>query len=151
MTDRTNDIDQAERIRRLQERRAASSGSRRPATPRTASSATAPMTDAPAARPTGSRLPAAGRKRRRHPAAASRWLLAGLSVASFFTIAGTVAVANVNSVATPPASTSTAVVPPPVPATPAATPVNAAPATPAPATQQTRATAPVSHTTTRGS
>jgi hypothetical protein len=149
MTDRTNDIDQAERIRRLQERRAASSGSRRPATPRTVSSATAPMADAPAARPPSTRSPAAGRKRRRHPAAASRWLLAGLSLASFFTIAGTVAVANVNSVATPPASTPTAVVATPaLPATQAATPATAAPA---PAAQQPTRAAPVPHTTTRGS
>ena len=45
--------------------------------------------------------PAEPDRRRRHPAAASRWLLGGLSVASFFAIAGTVANASANSVATP--------------------------------------------------
>ena len=78
MTDRANGLDAAERIRRLQERRAASSGSRRPPATRTAPSATSPMADAPDA-PTA-RSSAASRTRRRHPAAASRWLLAGLNV-----------------------------------------------------------------------
>ena len=58
MTDPGTDADRAERIRRLQERRAA---------------------------------PA---RKRRHPAAGTRWLLGGLGIASFFTIAGSVAVAN---------------------------------------------------------
>jgi hypothetical protein len=120
----TDELDQAERIRRLRERRAASPGQRGAAAPAT-------------------------RARRRHPAAATRWLLGGLSVASFFTIAGTIAAANVNSVGTA------------QPAAPAA--VTAAPsvqtaASPAPApaatSQSATKAAPVVqvvHTTTRGS
>lgn len=134
MTDHTNDLEQAERIRRLQERRAASSGSRRPTAPRTGSPATSRT-----------------KTKRQHPAAATRWMLAGLSVASFFTIAGTVAVANVNAAAPTPASTPTAVVAVPTAAsTQAATPAAATPAAPTQAAP--RASTPqVSHTTTRGS
>ena len=90
MTD-PNDLERAERIRRLQERRAASA--------RTANRAVATTTtgdaDSPAPLRTSStsgRTPK--RARRRHPAAATRWLLGGLSVASFLAIGGTVAVAN---------------------------------------------------------
>ncbi len=115
MTDPANAIDQAERIRRLQERRAASGRPPRDAAPR-----------AELQGGEGGALPAAAprrpRPRRRHPAAATRWLLGGLSVASFFTIAGTVAVANLGS--------GTAAQPTPPAAQVAAAPVVAAPVAP---------------------
>lgn len=106
MTDPANDADRAERIRRLQERRA---------------------------------TPA---RKRRHPAAATRWLLGGLSVASFFTIAGTVTVAGQANVASTPAA-------PAQPST-ATTRTKAQPGA-TPASSQTTRTAPAPHTTTRGS
>src|SRR5664279_656482 len=85
--------DQAERIRRLQERRAAS-GRAKPA-PSTAAADTgmvsASASASPGPAPGPAPRPAA---RRRHPAAASRILLAGLSVASFFSVGGAIALAN---------------------------------------------------------
>ncbi len=144
MTDHTNDIDQAERIKRLQARRAA--GGR---TPR--STPTASATQAAAAAPTASvatRAAARPRQpgtRRRHPAAATRWLLGGLSIASFFGIAGTVAAANVSAVATPAPAAATATV---------AAASSAAPSTATPVAATPRATthaAPAAHTTTKGS
>ena len=160
MTDPANAIDQAERIRRLQERRAASGRPPRDAAPR-----------AELQGGEGGALPAAAprrpRPRRRHPAAATRWLLGGLSVASFFTIAGTVAVANLGSGTaaqpTPPAAQVAAapVVAAPVVAAPVAAappPSVSAPSVAAPAAipRPTASAAPVApapapHTTTRGS
>ena len=145
MTDDST-IDPAERIARLQARRAASGRPPRAApartgddTPTTAPVATsrAPGRTAPAARP--------GRRRRSHPAAATRWLLGGLSIASFFGIAGTVAAANV-------ANTTSAAAPVAATAPAASTPTAATPVA-ASATSATHATkvAPVVHTTTRGS
>jgi hypothetical protein len=77
MTDDTGALDRAERLRRLQARQA----------PRGSTGDTAGARRAPA--------------RRRHPAAATRWLLAGLSSGSFFTIAGAIAVANHYDAGTP--------------------------------------------------
>jgi hypothetical protein len=78
MTETPNPSDQAERIRRLQERRAASGRSRQTvSTSAGTSEATAPK-----------------RSRRRHPAAATRILLAGLSVSSFFSVAGAIALTH---------------------------------------------------------
>jgi hypothetical protein len=110
MTDRRHEIEQAERIRRLQERRATSSSGVNTAR-RTATSAatgarrTASSTRTPAAVPVRT-----SSARRRHPAASTRILLAGLSVASFFGIAGSVALAgqSATSTAQPAAVTSTA-------------------------------------------
>ncbi len=83
MTDPTDtqnaEQERAERIRRLQERRAAS-GKPRVAPSRAAVSHEVVTPQAP----TGARP----RTRRRHPAAGTRVLLAGLSVASFFTVGG---------------------------------------------------------------
>jgi len=87
------------------------------------------------------------RTHRQHPAAATRWLLGGLSIASFFGIGGAVAAANLNATtATTAASGTTAAAPAtPAPAVTPATPrvTNATKvATNAPA---------VAHSTTRGS
>jgi len=128
MTDRSNEIDPAERVRQLQARRAASGRTPRPA-------ASARVATAPSAR---------AKPRRRHPAAATRWLLGGLSIVSFVGIAGTVAAAAPGPSASPVASTPATVAPTATPAT-AATPVTAK------ATSTVHATAPVAHTTTRGS
>jgi hypothetical protein len=114
MTDQRDEMERAERIRRLQARRAAS-------------------TQAP---------------KRGHPAAATRWTLAGLSVASFFTIAGAVAVADQTPVgSTQPATavplvTAPAVSPSPISPAPVAIPRSAV---------STHSAAPAPHTTTRGS
>jgi len=112
MTDDTTAAAQAERIRRLQERRAASS-------PRAGATAHA-------ASPTARRAPAprATKARRRHPAAATRIMLAGLSVASFLGIAGSVAIVN---------GAAQSAAPTPVVGTPAAAPPATTSATPAPA------------------
>lgn len=145
MTERPDNTDQAERIRRLQERHAASSTSRATRT-QSRSTETVNPTSATAARPT----PTTGRKRRRHPAAASRILLAGLSVASFFTIGGSLILAQNNAatvsqatpavvgqIATATATTSSA--------------TSGASATPAAATAKSSQSAPKAHTTTRAS
>ena len=142
MTDHVNDFDQAERIRKLQARRAAS---RRAPVPAAAES-TPPAgarepADAAVSRAASAR--STGRSRRRHPAAASRWLLGGLSVASFFAIAGTVANANASSVAAP-ASTNATSTAPTAPSTAGATPATNA-------TSATTHANRVPHTTTRGS
>ena len=79
MTETPNPNDQAERLRRLQERRAASSRSNR--TPPAGAGST----------PT---LQPSKKSGRRHPAAATRIFLAGLSVTSFFAVGGAIAVAN---------------------------------------------------------
>ncbi len=135
MTDQREPIDQAERLRRLQERRAAS-------------------TKSPSTKGQGTSSGARARARRRHPAGASRIFLAGLSVASFFGIGGTMLLAgnNAASVATP------AVAPPAVAAVQSSTSATgtvatAATATPAAATsaKSTAASAPVVHTKTRAS
>jgi hypothetical protein len=131
MTESTNDIDQAERIRRLQERRAASGKSRAAVTRSTVA----------AANPARGASPARQRARRRHPAKGTRILLTGLSVASFFGIGGSLLVASNN--ATTVLQTATPVV------TSAAS-TGAVSATPA--TASTGSHAPVvAHTTTRGS
>jgi voltage-gated potassium channel Kch len=143
MTDDTT-IDPAERIARLQARRAASG---RP--PRAARAGTAEDSPASTPRAPGRTAPPArrGGRRRAHPAAATRWLLGGLSVASFFGIAGTVAAANVantTSAAAPaPATASAATASTPAAATPVAASATSA--------TQTTKVAPVVHTTTRGS
>lgn len=129
MTERTNDLDRTERIRRLQERRVASGtpgGVARPI----------PAETSGVRRPAGSST----RPRRRHPAAGTRWLLTAVSATSFVAIGGTVALANRATGAV--ASPAPAVSPAPAPtsrsgqagaATPAANPAS------------------VVHTTTRGS
>ena len=92
MTDEMTAADRAERIRRLQERRAG----------------TATRTAA------GTTTRGATKPRRRHPAMATRIFLAGLSAASFFTIAGSVAVANggtSSAAPTPVAATPVVVLP----------------------------------------
>lgn len=134
MPDNPHQLDQAERIRRLQERRAASGR-----TPRPVATASTPVSDTGTAT-TLSAQPRNARQRRPHPAAATRLLLAGLSVASFFAIGGTVAVANLRSVAATTAAnaTATGTVPGATSATPRATG----------ATTQVVA---VAHTTTGGS
>lgn len=121
MTDRANDLDPAERIRRLQERAAASR-----ATPRQPG------------------------KRRHHAAPATRWLLGGLSVASFFTIAGTVAVASANTFPNPAPTSANTTPTPPTAARAPATRFVPAPATPR-TTPAPRLIVPVPHTTTKGS
>ncbi len=148
MTERADTTDQAERIRRLQERRAASGGSRaaanghRPATPTPAGATKA---GAAKAAPAGR---ASGKRRRRHPAAASRILLAGLSVASFFTIGGSLALAQNNAATV--ATTPAAVVGPVAPNGTATS--TAASATPATASaNSSKQTAPVVHTRTKAS
>jgi hypothetical protein len=138
MTDRP-EHDQAERIRRLQERRTVSTRTRTAST-RTETHRAAPAvtTSSDAAAP----VRAMKTPRRRHPAAAARWLLGGLSVASFFSIASTVAVANRANLNTPAAVTSAT-------ATPAA-PTSATPA-PSASTASRSTPAPAAHTVTRGS
>jgi len=148
MTDRSNDLDPADRIRQLQARRAASGRTQRPAV-----SARVAAVDADADIPADSAAvrPQMTTQRRRHPATATRWLLGGLSIASFFGIAGTVAVANVSSVATPTPVTATSS----APATNAV--VSGVPAAATPVTSKATnvsaaaSTAQVPHTTTRGS
>ena len=138
MTEPTNDIDQAERIRRLQERRAASGKSR----------AAAARTSVAVATPATGESPSRQRARRRHPAKGSRILLAGLSVASFFGIGGSLLLANSNAAtvaqATTPASTG------PSPATTSVASASVTTATSAKSTSGSRAPV-VAHTTTRGS
>src|SRR4051812_29387448 len=124
MTDDTNDNARAERIRRLQERRGTT------AVPRVANATGTPTGPAPAPR-----------GRRRHPAAATRWMLAGLSIASFFGIGGTIIAANRANVAAAPAANPS---PAATNAAPAAQPTSATPRATTLAT-----TAP--HTTTGGS
>ena len=149
MTD-PNDVERAERIRRLQERRAASART----TNRAVATTTTGDTDSPTPLRTSSTSGhTPKRARRRHPAAATRWLLSGLSVASFLAIGGTVAVANQANLSTAAnqGNVSTA-----QPSGTAATATPAAPtATPAPSATQkatTGSTTPrVVHTTTRGS
>lgn len=142
MAEHTNDIDQAERVRQLQARRAAAGR-----TPRASTNASDPRTTRETAPSAGSR-PRNPSQRRRHPAAATRWLLGGLSIASFFGIAGTVAAANVHAVATPVAAPLTAA----TPAAPASTGTATAPAAATPRAQSVQAAAaPVVHTTSRGS
>ncbi len=91
------------------------------------------------------RASSAGTKKRRHPAAATRWLLGGLSIASFFTIAGSVAVANQSTVANTPAARAPAVA-----STPSSSTRQAGTATPSSASSSPRSV-PAPHTTTRGS
>ena len=88
MTETPNANDQAERLRRLQERRAASGRSSRAA-------------DCERSRLDARPRPSRRRTRRRHPAAATRILLAGLSVTSFFSVASAIAVANRRVAASP--------------------------------------------------
>ncbi|MBK5289357.1 MAG: hypothetical protein JJE46_12930 [Acidimicrobiia bacterium] len=145
MTDLTaNDSEAAERIRRLQERRAASSPAARvrPATATAAAGSSA--TGGPR------KATPASRTRRPHPAAATRWLLGGLSIASFFGIGGAVAAANLNSAATA-ATSASATTAGAVASTAAAAPVT--PATPRATNATSVATnAPVvAHSTTHGS
>ncbi len=137
MTDPTNDDAQAERIRRLQERRSVAGRSSRATATGGASAAEPRGTSARAA--TG---PPNRKLRRRHPAAPTRWMLAGLSIFSFFGIAGTIAAANVNAVAT--AAPTAASAPAAPTASAATTTVKAAPA-------PTTAKAPAAHTTSGGS
>jgi hypothetical protein len=138
MTDHDIEQQRAERIRRLQARRPA-------ATPRATADGEG-----------GDSSPrsAVAHRRRGHPAAATRWLLAGVSVASFFTIAGAVAVADQTAAGSPQTVTTTAppvTANPVVPVTPA--PVSAAPVAPAPTPRAPAnpAPAPAPHTVTRGS
>ena len=144
MTDHTHDLDQAERIRRLQARRAASGNMSRPAADASTGPSGQPSSRTTVRARTTAR-PGASKARRRHPAAATRWLLGGLSIASFFTVAGTVAAANVSAVATQ--------APAPTAATTAGTSAQAtAPSSATPGATNTKATpAPAPHTTTRGS
>ena len=123
--------DQAERIRRLQERRAAS-GRSKPAAQSEAVGASAGPTSRSSVRPAA---------RRKHPAAASRILLAGLSVASFFSVGGAIALANRIPAAQSVAATAT---------TSATTPGNGATAS-ATGAQPLTATNAVAHTVTKGS
>lgn len=145
MAEHTNDIDPAERVRQLQARRAASGRTPRP------TNASDPRTTHETAAPTAGSRPRNASPRRRHPAAATRWLLGGLSIASFFGIAGTVAAANVHGVATPVAAPLTAA----APAAPASTATAATPAAATPRVQSTQSApapvAPVVHTTSGGS
>jgi len=110
MTDRTQNLDPEERIKRIQERRAASS--------------------------------AAARGPRRHPAAKSRVLLAGLAIASFGFVGASMAATQ---------STSTVAAPAPVVQT-AAVGVSSVPApSPKAATSAPAATRSAPVTSTRGS
>lgn len=150
MTDDLTAADRAERIRRLQERRAGTSARTAPRPSTTINAAT----EAPA-RPATSR--SAGNRakpRRRHPAAATRIMLAGLSVASFLGIAGSVALASGATTAaapTPVAATPAAAVPASANATAAvgATPAQAA--STATAAKAGAASAAAPHVKTRGS
>ena len=142
MTDpTTNESEAAERIRRLQERRTASSPKAR-----VRPAAATPTGGTPTAGATRKAAPSR-RTRRPHPAAATRWLLGGLSLASFFGIGGAVAAANLNSVATASSGTTATAA---APTTPVAT---VTPATPRATNATSVATkAPVvAHSTTRGS
>ena len=104
----TENAEQEERIRRLQERRGN-------APSRAASTAT--RTPEPG-----------GRRRRKHHYNASRIVLAGLSVTSFFTIIGALGAANQSQpVATAPTTAAT----PQAPAAPASSPAVSGSATPA--------------------
>jgi hypothetical protein len=146
MTERPENADQAERIRRLQERRAASSRSRDGGTQERSTAAVNP-TAATVARPASP----TGRNRRRHPAGASRILLAGLSVASFFTIGGSLMLAQ-NNAATVSQATPAVVGQVAITGTTTSPATSATSATPAAAatkasTQSVRA----AHTTTRAS
>ena len=125
MTEAPNSSDQAERLRRLQERRAASGRTR---SPRSVDAGATPAAEQPK------------RARRRHPAAATRILFAGLSVTSFFAVGGAIAVAN-----------STARVAQSVAAAIPATTTAGTPATAGTAAQPATATNVVVHTTTGGS
>jgi hypothetical protein len=125
MTETPNSNDQAERLRRLQERRAASG---RTSPPRSVDAGSTPAAPQPK------------RARRRHPAAATRILLAGLSVTSFFAVGGAIAVAN-----------RTARVAQPVTAAIPAARTPGTPATAGTAVQPAAATNVVVHTTTHGS
>jgi len=79
MNDNSNQSDQAERIRALQARRAAS----------------ARLRPTPAAESSSTRANASKRRpRRRHAAAGTRIFLAGLSVSSFFAVAGAIGLAH---------------------------------------------------------
>jgi hypothetical protein len=80
--------------------------------------------------------------RRRHPATATRWLLGGLSVASFLAIAGTVTAANQTNV-------SNGAIVSPVAATPESS-TSATPTTSASANHRSTPV-PAAHTVTRGS
>ena len=131
MTETPNSNDQAERLRRLQERRAASGRSNLSPS---ASAATPP--NAPKVK-----------SRRKHPAGTTRILLAGLSVTSFFAVGGAIALANQAPPAAPvaqPASSGVAV-------------TNGAGTTATGTTRTATAAQPgtttnvVAHTTTRGS
>ena len=151
MTDNSNEIDQAERVRRLQARRAASGRTLVPTAAMSAAMSAEPEAMTPVAR-TRSAAP-----RRHHPAAATRWLLGGLSLVSFFTIAGTVAAANVSAVSasapivTPVTANVVATTPVPSNAPTAATPGTAASATKANTASASTSTANASNTKTRGS
>jgi hypothetical protein len=95
MNDNPLTNDAAERLRRLQERRAASG---RPSpTPSNTDGSTATPPAAPSTR-----------TRRRHPAATTRIVLAGLSVTSFFSVATAIAVANRSTGAAQSVAASTA-------------------------------------------
>ncbi len=147
MTEPMDTNDQAERIRRLQERRAASGRSRVARTAGDPAQAAGASTGATAPR----RAPTPGKRRRRHPAAATRILLAGLSVASFFTIGGSVMLAQNNAATvaqTTPTVAGSAGTNATVPSSTAAG-TSATPAT-ANATSSTHR-APAPHTTTRAS
>ncbi|MGZ4690548.1 MAG: hypothetical protein ACXVJ7_16690 [Acidimicrobiia bacterium] len=149
MTDPTpNDSDAAERIRRLRERRAASSPNAR-VRPTNATPAAGAPTSAPTS--SGPRKATPSRRTRRpHPAAATRWLLGGLSIASFFGIGGAVAAANLNAAATATTASSGTTG---VAAAPTASAVPVTPATPRATNATSAATkAPVVvHATTHGS
>jgi hypothetical protein len=129
------DIDQAERLRRLQQRSAAAKAAKQPGANRDA--------------------PATSKPRRRHPAAATRTMLAGLSVASFLTIGGgLLATQNATTtIAASPSNVAGQVVATPASATTSAT--TATPATPTTSASSssttTKQAAPVVHTKTRAS
>lgn len=125
MTDQGTTDTQAERIRRLQERRAGSTPTR---------STQARSTQARSTQTRG------GKRKRRHPAAASRVLLAGLSLTSFFTIGGSLVLAGNNQSAVVQSVSA--------PATSAA---SATPVTGATPVTKALPSAPRAHTTTRGS
>lgn len=116
MTDDVTAAERAERIRRLQERRAATSV-------RTAASTTTS---------TAHSATVAAKSRRRQPATRTRVLLAGISVASFLGIAGSIGLAH---------SGTSATVAKPVASTPAVAPLASATAnaTPSPASRTIKA------------
>jgi hypothetical protein len=140
MTDQSNEMDRAERIRRLQARRAATAHASRAADPTATAGEGAPAAGLPP-------RPASRRSKRGHPAAATRWTLAGLSVASFFTIAGAVAVADQTAAGSPPPATPQA----PAGPTPEAYPTAPAPSATPRSIASSGNAAPAPHTTTRGS